>query len=107
MKILPYGLAGGGPATGAINEMTTNAGTHISLPSKINRKMERGDLVRHVQPGGGGFGDPLTRDPARVAHDVWNTKISAAYAHDNHRVVVDPDSGELDVAATAALRSAG
>jgi hypothetical protein len=38
---------------------------------------------------------------------VWNTKISAAYAHDNHRVVVDPDSGELDVAATAALRSAG
>jgi len=107
MKILPYGLAGGGPATGAINEMTTNAGTHISLPSKINRKMERGDLVRHVQPGGGGFGDPLTRDPARVAHDVWNTKISAAYARDNHRVVVDPDSGELDVAATAALRSAG
>ena len=106
MKILPYGLAGGDPATGAVNEIITASGEHISLPSKINRKMGQGDLVRHVQPGGGGFGDPLTRDPARVAADVWNTKISAVFARDHHRVVVDPDTGELDEAATAALRAA-
>ncbi len=105
MKILPYGLAGGGPATGAINEITTNAGEHIDLPSKINRRMAQGDLVRHVQPGGGGFGDPLTRDPARVARDVWNTKVSAAYAREHHRVVVDPDTGVLDAVATTALRA--
>ena len=105
MKILPYGLAGGGPATGAINEITTNAGEHIYLPSKINRRMAQGDLVRHVQPGGGGFGDPLTRDPARVARDVWNTKVSAAYAREHHRVVVDPDTGVLDAVATTALRA--
>ncbi|MFT7570869.1 MAG: N-methylhydantoinase B [Paracoccaceae bacterium] len=105
MKILPYGLAGGGPATGAINEITTDAGEHIDLPSKINRRMAQGDLVRHVQPGGGGFGDPLTRDPDRVARDVWNTKISAAYAREHHRVVVDPDTGVLDAAATTALRA--
>lgn len=105
MKILPYGLAGGGPATGAVNEMTTGAGEHINLPSKINRRMAAGDLVRHVQPGGGGFGDPLTRDPERVAQDVWNTKISAAYAREHHRVVVDPDTGVLDRSATEALRA--
>ncbi|MDE0794795.1 MAG: hydantoinase B/oxoprolinase family protein [Alphaproteobacteria bacterium] len=105
MKILPYGLAGGGPATGAINEITTNAGEHLDLPSKINRRMAQGDLVRHVQPGGGGFGDPLTRDPARVARDVWNTKISAAYAREHHRVVVDPETGVLDAVATTALRA--
>jgi N-methylhydantoinase B len=105
MKILPYGLAGGGPATGAINEITTNAGEHIYLPSKINRRMAQGDLVRHVQPGGGGFGDPLTRDPARVARDVWNTKISAAYAREHHRVVVDPETGVLDAVTTTALRA--
>ena len=105
MKILPYGLAGGGPATGAINEITTNAGEHIDLPSKINRRMAQGDLVRHVQPGGGGFGDPLTRDPARVARDVWNTKISATYAREHHRVVVDPDTGVLDAVATMELRA--
>lgn len=105
MKILPYGLAGGGPATGAINEITTNTGEPIYLPSKINRRMAQGDLVRHVQPGGGGFGDPLTRDPARVARDVWNTKISAAYAREHHRVVVDPETGVLDAVTTTALRA--
>jgi len=67
--------------------------------------MAQGDLVRHVQPGGGGFGDPLARDPARVAHDVWNTKISAAYARKHHAVVVDPETGALDVDATTALRA--
>ena len=106
MKILPYGLAGGGAATGAINEIITAAGEQISLPSKINRKMAQGDLVRHIQPGGGGFGNPLTRDPARVAADVWNAKISATFARAHHRVIVDPDTGELDEVATAALRAA-
>ena len=104
MKIRPYGLAGGEEAGPAVNEITTRDGTHVSLPSKINRKMDQGDLVRHVQPGGGGFGDPLKRDPRRVARDVWNMKISAGYAREHHRVVVDPATGVLDEAATAALR---
>lgn len=104
MKIRPYGLNGGGEATAAINEIETAGGDHIDLPSKINRRMDHGDLVRHVQPGGGGFGDPLTRDPERVARDVWNTKISADYAREHHKVVVDPGTGVLDAEATAQLR---
>lgn len=107
MKIRPYGLAGGNEAGPAVNEITTREGNHVSLPSKINRKMDRGELVRHVQPGGGGFGDPFMRDPQRVARDVWNTKISAGYAREHHGVVVDPDTGELDEAATAVLRGEG
>ena len=107
MKIRPYGLAGGNEAGPAVNEITTREGNHLSLPSKINRKMDRGELVRHVQPGGGGFGDPFMRDPQRVARDVWNTKISAGYAREHHRVVVDPDTGDLDEAATAVLRGEG
>ncbi|PPR11469.1 MAG: Acetophenone carboxylase delta subunit [Alphaproteobacteria bacterium MarineAlpha11_Bin1] len=104
MKIRPYGLAGGGEASPAVNEITTHAGHHISLPSKINRKLEQGDLIRHVQPGGGGFGDPLKRDPHSVARDVWNAKISAAYAREHHKVVVDPSTGVIDKVATLALR---
>lgn len=107
MKIRPYGLAGGGEAEPAVNEITTRDGAQVSLPSKINRKMDQGDLVRHVQPGGGGFGDPLQRDPQRVARDVWNTKITADYAREHHRVVVDPATGVLDEASTAALRGEG
>ena len=107
MKIRPYGLAGGGEAEPAVNEITTRDGAQVSLPSKINRKMDQGDLVRHVQPGGGGFGDPLQRDPQRVARDVWNTKITADYAREHHRVVVDPATGVVDEASTAALRGEG
>ena len=105
MKIRPYGLAGGGEAEPAVNEIATRDGERIGLPSKINRNMREGDLVRHVQPGGGGFGDPMRRDPQRVARDVWNTKISAEYARKHHKVVVDPATGVLDEAATAALRA--
>ena len=97
MKIRPYGLAGGNEAGPAVNAITTSDGNYVSLPSKINRKMDRGELVLHVQPGGGGFGDPFMRDPQRVARDVWNTKISAGYAREHHRVVVDPDTGELGI----------
>ena len=105
MKIKPYGLAGGEPADPAVNEIFPHAGDKIDLPSKINRRVERDDLVRHVQPGGGGFGDPSLRDPEKVAFDVWNTKISAEYARKHHKVVVDPETGALDADATAALRA--
>jgi N-methylhydantoinase B len=32
--------------------------------------MKPGDVVRVSTPGGGGYGDPLKRDPAKVARDV-------------------------------------
>ena len=105
MKIRPYGLSGGGEAAGAVNEITGNDGETVGLPSKINRKMVRGDVVRHVQPGGGGFGDPFLRDPELVAHDVWNGKITAAYARERHKVVVDGDTGVLDAGGTKNLRN--
>ena len=105
MKIRPYGLAGGMEAAPSLNEVTDRSGVTVSLPSKINRGLKEGELVRHVQPGGGGFGDPLVRDPTKVAHDVWNSKITADYAMAHHKVVVDPVSGALDEAATIALRS--
>ena len=105
MKFRPYGLQGGGEAPGSKNTLVgANGETHL-LPSKVNRQMYEGDLIHHIQPGGGGFGDPMTRDPFRVAADVWNEKISAVYARDEHGVVVDGLTGELDQVATADLRA--
>lgn len=105
MRFLPYGLEGGEPAGPARNLIERN-GEPSTLPSKMTGSMSRGDLVTHEQPGGGGFGNPLERDPERVAHDVWNGKISAGYARRHHRVVVDSESGILDAAATKQLRRA-
>lgn len=105
MRFRPYGLQGGREAPGSKNTLVeANGETHL-LPSKVNRQMYEGDLIHHIQPGGGGFGDPMTRDPIRVAADVWNEKISAVYARDEHGVVVDGLTGELDQVATADLRA--
>ena len=105
MRFPPYGLAGGEPAAPTRNVLDPE-GEAEALPAKIGRSLERGQVLYHAQPGGGGFGDPLRRDPEAVARDVWNAKITAAYARDKHRVVVDGESGTLDKAATAALRLA-
>ena len=103
-KFQPYGLSGGEPGRSTRNFLERN-GEMEEVPGKITMTLRRGEMIRHEQAGGGGFGDPLTRDPARVARDVWNRKITASFAREKHGVVVDPESGELDVTATAQLRS--
>ena len=103
LKFAPYGLEGGLPASLAQNLLTRDGKTE-KLGGKIAMTLQRGDMVTHVQAGGGGFGNPLLRDPAKVGADVWNQKISADYARTHHRVVVDGSTGGVDLKATQALR---
>ena len=51
--------------------------------------MRKGDVFIHDQPGPGGWGDPLQRDPARVLRDVLNELVSLASARDDYGVVID------------------
>ena len=102
-KFQPYGLSGGEPGRSTRNFLEQD-GVLEEVPGKITMTLRQGGLIRHEQAGGGGFGDPLTRDPGRGARDVWNRKISADFAREKHGVVVDPESGELDAAATERLR---
>jgi N-methylhydantoinase B len=71
-------------------------------------RLERGDVYRHVMSGGGGFGDPLERDPLRVLQDVIEEKISPAHAEEAYGVVIAVGAGDptLDATATTARRSA-
>ena len=55
--------------------------------------------------GGGGWGDPLDRDPATVQWDVLEGYISLESARDDYGVVLEPVSLELAAAATARLRA--
>ena len=103
MTFLPYGLDGGRPAAPTRNVLNPHAKARV-LPAKLTSTMRRGDVLRHEQPGGGGHGDPFLREPARVAADVANEKISLEYARHEHGVVIDPLSLEVDEAATRALR---
>ena len=47
-----------------------------------------GQIVRVVTTGGGGWGDPLEREPELVLRDVIDGKVSAAAARDDYGVVL-------------------
>ena len=54
--------------------------------------------------GGGGYGDPLDRDPEIVRSDVANRYVSLQAARDVYGVVIDPETLKVDVEATEARR---
>ena len=62
------------------------------------------DAICLQLPGGGGFGDPLNRDPARVRDDVLDGLITAEDARRDYGVAIDAE-GEIDLAETKRLRA--
>jgi N-methylhydantoinase B len=66
-----------------------------------------GTVIRIRTTGGGGWGDPLERDPSAVVCDVLWGKVSRAAAAGDYGVVVTGSSDDptLDVTATAARRA--
>ena len=62
--------------------------------------------MRVVTTGGGGWGDPLDREPDRVLRDVIEGKVSPAAARDDYGVALVEHAGsfDIDAVATAALR---
>jgi N-methylhydantoinase B len=69
-------------------------------------EIKNGDVMVKISSGGGGVGSPFERDVERVREDVVNELVSIAAAHDEYGVVIDPQSFEIDLAATAATRRA-
>jgi N-methylhydantoinase B len=66
-----------------------------------------GTLVRIDTTGGGGWGDPLDREPDLVALDVTQGKVSPSSAHDDYGVVLSATgdgSFAPDLAQTRGLR---
>jgi len=95
------GRDGGG--LGAPGKVTLVSGKPIR--SKGRQTIPGGDFIRLELPGGGGFGDPVRRDPDQVALDVADGLIDAATAREAYRVALAAD-GRVDRAATAKLRTA-
>ena len=64
------------------------------------------DDVLYLRLGsGGGYGDPLDRDPEAVAESLLNGRISRAAAEDIYGVVMEEGTSNLDEAATRQLRA--
>ncbi len=66
------------------------------LPAKQAFVLTPGDVFGANPHGGGGYGDPLRRDPKLVARDVEHRLVSPEFARTIYGVVLDPDGGPND-----------
>ncbi|WP_213663492.1 hydantoinase B/oxoprolinase family protein [Stutzerimonas stutzeri] len=100
----PWGVSGGEPGERSRKELLRADGTRQMLPSKCdNIRVSAGDLLLFDTWGGGGWGDPFKRDPAKVLTDVRRGLVSVDGAR-CYGVVVVNDA--VDQAATDELRAA-
>ena len=106
-KYPPFGVNGGGPA--ALNRFVYETDQGEQTPPLVSKvtdiRIRRGQKVRLETPGGGGFGDPATREPEQVVADVRRGYISHENALRDYKVALRGD-GSLDADATAKARAA-
>ncbi len=103
-KFAPWGLFGGLEGRKAKFTLNPDSTNPVRIKSTATVKCNPGDIVSVQTPGGGGYGDPLRRDPGKVLDDVRNEKISLKRAKSIYGVVIDPHSLEVDYKATEKLR---
>ncbi|NYE23552.1 hydantoinase B/oxoprolinase family protein [Pigmentiphaga litoralis] len=103
----PWGLEQGLAAAG--NSVATRAQgvwkDDYPNAKLANHRLRKGDAFSMRSGGGGGFGSPLLRDAASVAHDVREGYVSVEAAEQDYGVIIGAD-GLPDTAATAARRRA-
>jgi N-methylhydantoinase B len=104
-KYPPFGVGGGKAA--ALNRFVYETDGGEATPPLVSKvtdiKIRRGQKVRLETPGGGGFGEPLEREPQQVVRDVRLGYVSRQRALDDYKVVVREDLS-VDVDATATAR---
>jgi N-methylhydantoinase B len=104
------GVLGGLPGTAASAHEIAADGSERQVEAIGDSTLAPGEWIRGVEAGGGGYGDPLLRDPEAVLGDVLERWVTREAASDVYGVVLvdarEPAAGlALDVAATAARRA--
>jgi N-methylhydantoinase B len=95
----PEGLFGGKHGAKAQFLVSGQPGNPFGLT-----RMKPGDVIVIDVAGGGGFGNPLDRDPEMVQEDVIHGYVSVEKAREDYGVVIDPATMKADLAATDELR---
>ena len=105
----PRGVRGGQAGPAAATYKVDQSGDEEKLPGVVECQLQPGEWVRGVDAGGGGYGNPLERDPARVVKDVLEKWETPERAHDVYGVVfsgsVEDETLGVDAAATEARRA--
>ena len=102
-QFMAYGLQGGKPGTGSRN--TLNPGPNEEIrPAKDRIPLVEGDLFYHMTSAGGGWGDPLEREPQLILRDLRNGRMTPDYVEREYGVIFDPKTMDVDWKATNAAR---
>lgn len=105
----PRGVLGGTTAKASYSKKLGGNGDATTLPAFSEEVIEAGTKIEFTACGGGGYGDPSRRDPARVAVSVNRGWLSAELARKVYRVALtetaEPGVLAVDTAATQALRA--
>ncbi|MEL7318300.1 MAG: hydantoinase B/oxoprolinase family protein [Pseudomonadota bacterium] len=100
----PWGVNGGHPGARAKKLLERADGSTTVVGNKIEDvEVKEGDLLHFITWGGGGWGDPLERDPDLVSLEIRQGLVTTGGARD-YGVVADED-GVIDAGETAALRA--
>lgn len=102
----PWGLLGGKDGTTGDLTLEDRSGAPRHLLAMIsNIALRPGDILRTVSPCGGGYGDPLQRDPELVLKDVRDGFLSVKSAEEKYGVSIR--GMRIDKDTTRALRNRG
>jgi len=105
----PQGVHGGHAGPAAQTYKVASDGAETKLPGVVEVVLEAGEWVRGIDAGGGGYGDPLHRDPERVRRDVLERWETEDRAREVYGVVLtgraEDETLAVDPAATESLRA--
>ncbi|ANT62256.1 hypothetical protein AYJ57_17695 [Salipiger sp. CCB-MM3] len=105
----PRGVQKGHDAYPGANIKVHADGTEEVLPGYLHTVLQPGETIVGFDSGGGGYGDPASRDPQAVLYDVAEGYETVERARDIYRVAVLLDAegfaSGIDEAETARLRS--
>ncbi len=116
------GLVGGYPGSGSVVRVARGGmpdggqkvipaewdevgGDKEVLPPKVRLTLKSGDVFSTIPHGGGGYGDPLNRDPSLVLRDVVDGIVSLDGALEYYGVVLNGEPVGVNQQATVAHRS--
>ena len=105
-KFPARGIYGGLDGRVARYLVNPDGGNCRNVGSKSTFYASPADIVSIQTPGGGGYGNPLERDPLAVLDDVRKGKVSLKKAWRTYGVAIDSESGKIDLEKTATLRKA-